>query len=158
MKNLLRWAGAVALVLIASPCAAQSLIPNCRNTGGSYIPCDPVVIVDKNGVVIDSTNPLPIAPPATASPVTARGGSTIVTAQISVGTTATLIAATRANRQKIGVTVTSAVQCAFGPAGVTLSTGWPLAAVAYAADNWDTAAALYGVCASTTTIAYREQF
>lgn len=88
-----------------------------------------------------------------------RGGSTILTGQISVGTTATLIAAARANRQKIGVTVTTAVQCSFGPAGVTLSSGWPLAAVAYAADSWDTSAALYGICASAaTTVGWREQY
>lgn len=87
-----------------------------------------------------------------------KGGASIATNQISVGTTATLIAAARTGRQKISVTVTTAVQCAFGPAGVTLATGWPLAAVAYAADTWDTAAALYGVCASAATVAEREQF
>lgn len=86
------------------------------------------------------------------------GHATINTGQVSVGTSATLIAATRTGRQKIGVTVITAVQCAFGPSGVTLSTGWPLAAVAYASDQWDTSAALYGVCASTATVAYREQY
>jgi uncharacterized membrane protein len=87
-----------------------------------------------------------------------RGGTTLTTGQVSVGTSATLIAAARTGRQKIGVTVTTAVQCAFGNSGVTLTTGWPLAAVAYASDSWDTTAALYGVCASTATVGFREQY
>lgn len=91
--------------------------------------------------------------------VVGKGGASLATGQVSVGTSATLIAAARTGRQKIGVTVTTAVQCAFGNPGVTLSTGWPLAAVAYASDSWDTAAALYAVCASAaTTIAFREQY
>jgi len=90
--------------------------------------------------------------------VVGKGGSTIVTGQVTVGTTATLIVAQRAGRQKVGVTVTTATQCAFGPVGVTLTTGWPLAAVAYVADSWDTSAALYGICAAAgTTVGYREQ-
>ncbi len=88
----------------------------------------------------------------------ARGGASIATGQVTVGTTATQIVAARALRQKVGVTVTTAVQCAFGNPGVTLATGWPLAAVAYASDNWDTAGALFGVCASTATVGYREQY
>lgn len=86
------------------------------------------------------------------------GHGTVTTGQVAVTTSATLIAAARAGRQKIGVTVVGAVQCAFGASGVTLSTGWPLAAVAYASDNWDTGAAIYAVCASNTTVAYREQY
>lgn len=158
MKQIL-CALAVALMLATTaPCAAQSLIPNCRTSDGSYVRCDPVVLVDKTGTIIDSTNPLPTAPPSGGSSVIPRGGSSILTGQVTVGTSATLIAAARAGRQKIGVTVATAVQCAFGPAGVTLTTGWPLAAVAYAADNWDTTAALYGVCASTATIGFRELY
>lgn len=91
--------------------------------------------------------------------VTAIGSLSIATAQVSVGVTATLIAPARVGRSRIGVTVVPAVQCAFGPATVTLANGWPLAAVAYASDSWDTEAALYGVCASAaTTVAYRETF
>ncbi len=96
--------------------------------------------------------------PATDATFQARGGASIQTGQVSIGSTATLISAARSGRQKIGVTVTTAVQCAFGNAGVTLATGWPLAAVAYASDSWDTGAALYGVCASTATVGFREQF
>ncbi|WP_380787225.1 hypothetical protein [Sphingomonas sp. R86521] len=91
--------------------------------------------------------------------VVTKGGANIATGQIAVGTAATLIAAARTGRQRIGITVVQTVQCAFGAAGVTLATGWPLAAVAYAADNWDTSSALYGVCATAgTTVAYRELF
>jgi hypothetical protein len=87
-----------------------------------------------------------------------KGGANIVTGQATVGTTATLVAAARPGRQRIDVTVTTAVQCAFGGPGVTLATGWPLAATAYAADNWPTAAALYGVCASSATVPFRELY
>jgi hypothetical protein len=87
-----------------------------------------------------------------------KGGANIVTGQATVGTTATLVAAARPGRQRIDVTVTTAVQCAFGGPGVTLATGWPLAATAYAADNWPTAAALYGVCSATATVPFRELY
>lgn len=157
MLFILRVLAAAALFMLSVPSGAQSLMPSCRNSGGSYVPCEPVVLVDKTGTIIDGTNPLPTAP-ASGSSVITRGGASILTGQVSVGTTATLIAAARSGRQRIGVTVTSAVQCAFGPAGVTLTTGWPLAAVAYAADNWDTTAALYGVCASTATVGFRELY
>lgn len=58
--KLLRWAGAIALAMIATPAASQSLTPQCRNAAGAYIPCTPVVQVDKTGVAIDASNPLPI--------------------------------------------------------------------------------------------------
>lgn len=99
-----------------------------------------------------------VAGNTTGAFVIPKGGATIATSQVSVGTSATLLAAARTGRQKIGVAVTTAVQCAFGPAGVTLSTGWPLAATAYTSDTFDTAAALYGVCASTATVGVREMY
>jgi hypothetical protein len=99
--------------------------------------------------------------PATDSavfPTVARGGGSIATGQVSVGTTATLIAAARTGRQRITVSVGSAVSCAYGATGVTLTTGYVLQAVAGANDTSDTSAALYGVCASTATVSYKELF
>ena len=137
---------ALATLLLPTAALAQTVVtlPNTVNTTGQPLAVNRTFIVNADGSV--ATIGLP------------RGGSTIATGQVTIATTATLVAAARAGRQRIGVTVTPAIQCAFGPAGVTLATGWPLAAVAYATDNWDTAAALYGVCASSATVAYRELF
>lgn len=99
---------------------------------------------------------LSVVPASDGFNVVARGSAAIATGQVSVGTTATLIAAARTLRQRITVTVTTAVGCAFGNSGVTLTTGYPLAAVAGASDTTDTTAALYGVCASTATVGYKE--
>lgn len=87
-----------------------------------------------------------------------RGGQSIATGQISVGTTATLLVAPRPGRQKVTYNVTTAVQCSYGAAGVTLTTGFPLAAVAGAGQTLDTAAAVYAVCASAATVGYLEQY
>jgi hypothetical protein len=95
----------------------------------------------------------------TGAYVIGKGGSNMASGQVSVGTTATLIAAARPGRQKIAVTVTTATQCAFGGSTVTLTTGFPLAPVAYVADSWDTSGALYAVCATAaTTVGFRELF
>lgn len=99
---------------------------------------------------------LSVVPASDGFNVVARGSAAIATGQVLVGTTATLIAAARTLRQRITVTVTTAVGCAFGNSGVTLTTGYPLAAVAGASDTTDTTAALYGVCASTATVGYKE--
>ncbi len=122
------------------------------NAGGSASPTGAAGSPNANVVSVQGV------PNGSTVNTLARGGANIATGQIVVGTTATQIVAARTLRQKVGVTVTTAVQCAFGNAGVTLATGWPLAAVAYASDNWDTAGALFGVCASSATVGYREQY
>lgn len=151
----------LALVVLswAAPAVAQvnATLPVTCAPGGSCVRATPVTNPDGSAIGGGSGSSGPLAAGTnTIGAVVTRGGGTIVTGQLSVGTTATLVAAARAGRQRMGVTVVGAVQCAFGPAGITLSTGWPLAAVAYAADSWDTAAALYGVCASATTVGWRE--
>lgn len=88
----------------------------------------------------------------------AKGGSNLATGQVSVGTTATLIAAARAGRQRIQVIVGAANACALGTAAVTLTTGYALPAVAGTSDTSDTAAALYAVCSAATTISYKELY
>lgn len=146
MKSCIRAAVLIGIAALASTaaCAAPVQLSYYQDYTGLIAPLAGFVQFGADGSIV--------------TPGVAKGGSTIATSQVAVGTTATLIAAARTGRAKIGVTVTTAVQCAFGPAGVTLSTGWPLAAVAYAADQWDTAAALYGVCASAATVAEREQY
>lgn len=94
----------------------------------------------------------------TAPSVINRGGDLLATGQVSVGTTATLVAAARTGRQKITVSVGAANTCAFGNSGVTLTTGFPLQPTAGASLTLDTAAATYAVCSATTTISYVEPY
>lgn len=146
MKRFLLPALASFAALIAAPVQSQTVTVTAPNTVG---PSGNPSAVAKTFIV---------NPDGTIGSLGAVRSSAFTTGQITVGTSSTLIAAARAARQRVGVTVTSAVQCSFGGPGVTLTTGWPLAAVAYASDSWDTAAALYGVCASSATVAYREVY
>lgn len=90
--------------------------------------------------------------------VVTKGGTGFVTNQVSVGTTATLVAAARAGRAKITVSIGAANNCAFGPAGVTLTNGYPLQPVAGANMPFETGAAVYGICSATTTVSSAEVF
>jgi hypothetical protein len=86
------------------------------------------------------------------------GHSTLNTAQVAVGTSATLIAAARAGRQKLLLTLGAANDCYLGVSGVTTTTGFRVKGVDGATATLDTAAAVYGVCAAATTISYLEEF
>lgn len=90
--------------------------------------------------------------------IVSKGGAGLATAQVSTSTTATLIAPARTGRQKITLGVGAANTCAFGAAGVTLTTGYPLQPVAGASITLDTSAAIYAVCSATTTISALELF
>ncbi len=90
--------------------------------------------------------------------IISKGGGGIATAQISVGTTATLVAAARAGRQKITFTSTTAVAFYYGAAGVTTTTGAFVAAAAGASITLDFAGALYVVGASVFTGTVTELF
>jgi hypothetical protein len=87
--------------------------------------------------------------PASDSPVfptTARGVSSLATTQVSVGTTATIVAAARTARARLVVTQSAAGPCYFGPTtGVTATTGARLTAVG-ASKVYTYAGALYGIC------------
>lgn len=95
---------------------------------------------------------------STGTYVVAKGGGSLATGQISVGTSSTLLAAARTGRQKIAVSVGAANTCAFGNTGVTTSTGFRLQPTAGASLSLDFAGALYAACSSTTTVDYIEQF
>lgn len=90
--------------------------------------------------------------------VAVKGTSSLSTAQVSVGTSSTLIAAARAGRSKITVAIGAANGCALGNSGVTTSTGLLLPAVAGTTFTLDSNAALYGACTSTTTVSFVEQY
>ena len=160
---------ALAALATASPAMAQ--VSNTRIVGRAADGTDRPILATSDGKLMTTgngaTGPAPAASstsvtPASdggAFPVARRGAPSIATGQVSVGTSATLVVAARTNRQNVGVSVTQAVQCAFGGPGVTLATGWPLPPTAYTSDNWDTASAVYAVCATAATnVAYREQF
>jgi len=169
VTRAIRLAIAACLVSWAAPALGQNtaVLPStCNPNSGQCVTSIPVVNPDGTRIGAAGTAGAPSGNVQTVQGVDqgtpqntqARGTGTLVTGQITVGTTATLIANARALRATIGVTVIGAVQCTFGNAGVTATTGWPLAAIAYATDTWATTAALYAVCASSTTVAYREQF
>ncbi len=98
-----------------------------------------------------------LAAPASAQLVRVLPAEQIAPAQISVGTTATLVAAAR-NRSRVIVNVGAANSCSFGNAGVTASTGFPLQPVAGATLTLSYKGALYAVCSATTTIGVIEEY
>jgi len=83
-----------------------------------------------------------------------RGGSNIASAQPTVGTTSTQIAAARATRQRL--TLSSPNPFYIGPAGVTAATGFLVAANAYI--TLETTAAMFAVAAASGTVYVLETF
>lgn len=88
--------------------------------------------------------------------VVSKGGANIVTNQVNVGTSATLVVAARTGRQKVTLTSTSAVVFYVGGATVTAANGLYVAAAAGASVTLDTAAAVYAVGGAAVTISYAE--
>lgn len=163
------WICAAALIAPAA-LRAQTLPVTCNASGAICTPATPVVNPDGsllagNGTTTRTTAAgtsdtvaVPVQGVTNGVPqsTVVRGGGSIVTGQVSVGTSATLIVAARATRQRVSVAVGAANSCAFGPSGVTLTTGFVLQPIAGATDTSDTTAALYGVCSAATTIRYKE--
>jgi hypothetical protein len=69
----------------------------------------------------------------------------IATAQVSVGSTATLLAAERAGRGTVKIINHGTTQVFVGLAGVTASTGALLNGAAGASLDFDTQVAIYGI-------------
>lgn len=88
--------------------------------------------------------------------VTGRGGANIATNQIAVATTATLVAAARAGRQKITITPTSSTVFYIGGSTVSATTG--LYVAAGASITLDTAAAIYAIGSAALTVSYIEYY
>ena len=144
----------IAALIAAAPLSAMasaqstypSAAPNVRVGGTVMLGCN------ASGAAcqpVSPTQPLATRP---------AGGAAIATAQVSVGTTATLVAPARSGRVKVLATVGAANTCAFGAAGVTASTGFPLQPVAGASVTIDTAADVYAVCSATTTVGVLEAY
>lgn len=88
--------------------------------------------------------------------VVSKGGASIATGQISVGTTATQVVAARTGRQKVTLSPTSSTVYYVGSTGVTTTTG--LYVPAGGTITLDTAAAIFAVGAAALTISYIEFF
>ncbi len=84
------------------------------------------------------------------------GGDSLATGQVAVTTSATLVVAARAGRQKVSITSTSAVVFYVGGPGVTAANGHYVAGTAGATITLDTAAAVYAVGAGAVTLSYIE--
>ena len=100
----------------------------------------PVNIVDGNGKPISGSNPLP----------TGSSVANFTPFQVSVGTTATLLAAARTGRQSITIINPAAVVLCYGNTGVTITTGECLPAIVGAARTIQFTGALYAVFASSS--------
>lgn len=140
------------------------------------VPADGGTIVGTSARIVNNADPISIVPSGalgyvwtgtalamargdtSGTYVIGKGGANMATGQVSAGTTATLIAAARTGRQNIQIIVGAANACAVGNAGVTLTTGYLLPAVAGTTDTSITAGALYAVCSATTTISFKELF
>jgi glycerate kinase len=91
------------------------------------------------------------------TPAAAQVYNQIPTTQTSVGTTATLVAAARPGRTRITIGIGAANACAVGGPGITLTTGFALAATAGATIVILTNNDVYAVCAATTTVSTLEE-
>lgn len=93
-------------------------------------------------VAYDSGNPLPVTLGA--------GGSNFATSQVSVGTTATSLAAARPSRIKLVIQNLSTTPVYIGPAGVTTANGLLLPGTAGATLEIPTTAQVFGIVATGT--------
>ena len=87
-----------------------------------------------------------------------KGSGNIATGQVSVGTTATLIAAARSGRGDISLALSAANSCYIGSNGVTTTTGFPLQPTIGFSSKFTTYAAIYAVCSTTTTVSWLETY
>lgn len=75
-----------------------------------------------------------------------RGTSNLATAQVSVGTTATLVAAARTGRSRLVITQAAAGPCYYGPTNTVSATTGARLIAAGASKVYQFAGALYGIC------------
>ena len=85
---------------------------------------------------------------APAFPSLIRGGSTLTTSQVSVGTTATLVAAARTNRSRLVITQSAAGPCYYGPTTTVSATTGARLTAAGGSKVYQYVGALYGICPS----------
>lgn len=124
------------------------------------------VLIDGSGNVVDFTATSPVSLAAgsniagkfgidqttrgTTNAVVPLSAQTLATAQVSVTTSATQIAASRAGRRSITIINEGTTVVRLGVSGVTTGTGAYLAGVAGASVTLETEAAVYGIVGSGT--------
>lgn len=79
-------------------------------------------------------------------PTTARGVTSLVTTQVSVGTTATLVATARTARGRLVITQAAAGPCYYGPTNTVSATTGARLIAAGGSKVYTYAGALYGIC------------
>lgn len=128
-------------------------LPNCIGVGtASPLPVTLGATPGTSTVGIDQTT-------ANANDVKAIGGGSIATAQVSLTATAVQVAAARANRLAITVTVAgTAVDTFCGATGVTITTGDLIVGTKGASKTYSTGAAIFCVTGTTGTVSVAETF
>lgn len=107
---------------------------------------------------ISSTSGNPVSP-ANPLPLVEQYPSNIVTGQVTVGTTATLICAARPGRSSITMVQEGATDVRIGDGTVTLTTGCVLMGTPYTAFSIGGGAAIYGIVESgTQVVSYVESY
>jgi len=114
----------------------------------------PVRIVDGNGQQVTSFG----GGGSTANPsvTSEKSSDNLVTGQVAVGTTSTLVVAARAGRKTVTLTPTSSTVYYIGNTGVTTANGMYVAAGGTV--TLTTTAAIYAVGAAALTISFGETF
>lgn len=147
----------LVLSLIALPALAQStrVVSNCRGLSPVY---------DTNSLNV----PLIMQPDGTLCSgglgdangtfEVIKGSSSLATGQVTVGATSTLVAAARANRGRIRITMVGAADAFCGNTGVTVTTGDLLAGTKGTTMTIETNAAVYCVTATTVVVSYMETY
>jgi hypothetical protein len=154
----------VAFVVVALlPAGAKAATPTTlsppliqwgANAGGSaFAPPFQIVVFDSvTGLpcIWGSTSTCGVFPGGGGGSVTITAPSNFTPAQVSVGTSATLIAAARTGRQLLTIVNTTTTAIYLGGSGVTTSTGHLLPGVVGASLTIPYTGAMYGVVASST--------
>jgi hypothetical protein len=122
--------------------AGSTITGNVKTPNGYEVPT-PVVCVDLTGTYVPCGG-------GGGGSVTITSPSNFTPAQVSVGTSATLIAAARTGRQLLTIVNTTTTAIYLGGSGVTTSTGHLLPGVVGASLTIPYTGAMYGVVASST--------
>lgn len=120
---------------------------------------------DNLGNVVDVSvaNPLPVqsttsATPAAPNSVIDRGSASFATAQVTVGTTNTQIAAARTGRRAITIENLGTGAFYVGVTGVTVANGYLVPGVLGATVTIPTQAAVFGIAAAAQAVSVLETF
>jgi len=156
MRSTLKLLALVGASLLAlEPTLATVTV---KDASGSNVTLDNATAAKQDAIIAALGSLVTAASDPTPSNITVVPGANVATGQVTIGTSSTLLVASRALRKKLTFIVGASNVCAFGNTGVTTSTGFPLPATAGAGMTIDTTAAIYAACASSTTVSYIETY